>query len=91
MDRALKGEKPYLNLAFQPAIGAPDTLADALGDWESRAMDGAGEFRSWSVRWRGRVVTESAGGGNGIVGVAISETRGSAVRHEVDLVFLTGA
>ena len=27
----------YINLAFAPCIGAPDSLSDALGDWKSAA------------------------------------------------------
>jgi hypothetical protein len=27
-------ERPYLNLAIEPCLGAPDALSDALGDWK---------------------------------------------------------
>jgi hypothetical protein len=52
----LKGEKPYLNLAFQPCVGAPDTLSDALGDWKRAQWLEPGEIRSWSLTWTGRRV-----------------------------------
>lgn len=52
----LKGEKPYLNMAFQPCIGAPDTLSDALGDWKRAHWLEPGEVRSWELRWHGRRV-----------------------------------
>jgi galactose mutarotase-like enzyme len=43
--------EPYMNLALQPAIGAPDTLVDALGDWKSVAWLDPGETRRWAFRW----------------------------------------
>jgi galactose mutarotase-like enzyme len=49
-----KKEAPYLNLAFEPCIGAPDTLSDALGDWKRAQWLEPGEVRSWSLTWRGR-------------------------------------
>ena len=44
---------PYYNLAFEPSIGAPDTLSDALGAWESAHWLEAGETRRWAVTWTG--------------------------------------
>ncbi|MDQ6887463.1 MAG: hypothetical protein M3068_09230 [Gemmatimonadota bacterium] len=46
-----RGKKRYLNLAFEPCIGAPDTLSDALGDWKSAHWIAAGETRSWTLTW----------------------------------------
>lgn len=46
---------PYHNLGFEPAIGAPDTLSDALGAWESAQWLEPGETRRWSVSWSGGV------------------------------------
>ncbi|MGI8496769.1 MAG: hypothetical protein ACR2OG_04190 [Gemmatimonadaceae bacterium] len=43
--------KRYLNLAFEPCIGAPDTLSDALGDWGSAHWLASGETRSWTLSW----------------------------------------
>ncbi len=49
-------ERPYLNLAFEPCIGAPDTLTDALGDWKRAHWLEPGQVCSWSVTWRARAV-----------------------------------
>jgi len=46
--------KPYLNLALGPCIGAPDSLADALGEWRGAHWLAPGETRSWAVTWRTR-------------------------------------
>lgn len=51
-----KRERPYLNLAIEPCLGAPDSLADALGDWKRAQWLEPGEVRSWSVTWRARRV-----------------------------------
>lgn len=47
------GGRPYRNLAFEPCIGAPDSLADALGPWNSAAWLAPGETRRWTLVWRG--------------------------------------
>jgi galactose mutarotase-like enzyme len=47
-----EGGAPYGNLAFEPCIGAPDPLSDALGDWDSAAWLGPREMRRWSLVWR---------------------------------------
>lgn len=49
-------EAPYLNLAFAPCIGAPDSLSDSLGDWKSAAWVDPGSERRWSVTWTARKV-----------------------------------
>lgn len=51
-----RDEAPYLNLAVEPAIGAPDTLADALGDWRGAAWLDPGAERRWHLTLEGRVV-----------------------------------
>jgi galactose mutarotase-like enzyme len=52
-------EKPYRNLAFEPCIGAPDTLHDALGAWNRAHWLEPGQTRRWSLRWSAkRVVPE---------------------------------
>jgi hypothetical protein len=51
-----KRERPYVNLAFEPCIGAPDTLSDALGDWKKAQWLDPGQVRSWSVTWRAEPV-----------------------------------
>lgn len=45
--------EPYRNLAFEPAIGAPDTLCDALGAWEGAHWLEPGETRRWTITWSG--------------------------------------
>jgi hypothetical protein len=42
-----------LNLSLQPAIGAPDTLVEALGDWKSAAW--LDPERRWSFRLTRRI------------------------------------
>ena len=46
------GGRPYRNLAFEPCIGAPDSLADALGRWDAAAWLAPGETRRWTLAWR---------------------------------------
>jgi hypothetical protein len=55
-------EDPYLNLAFEPCIGAPDTLSEALGDWKSAAWLEVGEERRWSLHWSARRVEPDSAG-----------------------------
>lgn len=43
--------RPYRNLGFEPCIGAPDSLANALGGWESAAWLAPGESRTWTLVW----------------------------------------
>jgi galactose mutarotase-like enzyme len=45
--------RPYRNLAFEPCIGAADSLARALGDWSSAAWLAPGETREWTLTWSG--------------------------------------
>lgn len=46
------GAAPYRNLAFEPCIGAPDSLARALGsDWRSAAWLEPGAVRRWTLVW----------------------------------------
>ncbi|MFN2398884.1 MAG: hypothetical protein ABR543_09650 [Gemmatimonadaceae bacterium] len=45
--------RPYSNIAFEPCIGAPDTLSDALGAWNSAHWIEPGDTRRWSLTWRG--------------------------------------
>jgi galactose mutarotase-like enzyme len=47
-------------VAIEPGIGAPDSLAEAMGAWRSAAWLEAGETREWSVGWRG-----TSNGGSG--------------------------
>jgi galactose mutarotase-like enzyme len=46
------GGEPYYNLAFEPCIGAPDTLSDALGEWDAAHWLEPGETREWNLTWR---------------------------------------
>lgn len=45
--------RSYSNLAFEPCIGAPDTLSDALGGWRRAQWLAAGETREWALTWTG--------------------------------------
>lgn len=45
-----RDEPPYENLSLQPALAAPDTLNEALGDWRSAAWVEAGAERRWGFR-----------------------------------------
>ena len=49
----VKGRKPDSNIAFGPAIGAPDTLDEALGAWKSAHWIEPRASYRWSLRWRG--------------------------------------
>ncbi len=42
-----------LLIGIEPSIGAPDSLADALGSWQRAHWLDAGETRQWSLAWRG--------------------------------------
>jgi len=53
---------PYHNLAFEPAIGAPDTLSDALGAWDSAHWIEAGQSRQWTVTWSGEPPSDESAG-----------------------------
>lgn len=41
------------NIALGPSIGAPESLADALGSWNRAHWLEGGETREWSLTWRG--------------------------------------
>lgn len=58
-------EDPYLNLTFAPAIGAPDSLSDALGDWKSAEWLEPGLERRWSLVWSARRVRAEEDGSSG--------------------------
>lgn len=45
--------RPYRNLAFEPCIGAADSLAKSLGPWNSAAWLAPGETREWELTWSG--------------------------------------
>lgn len=45
--------KSYYNLAFEPCIGAPDSLTEALGQWRSASWLEPGQTREWTLTWRG--------------------------------------
>jgi galactose mutarotase-like enzyme len=47
-----KRVKPYSNFAFEPCIGAPDTLEEALGSWKGAHWLDSGKPRRWQLRWR---------------------------------------
>lgn len=47
---------PYRNLGFEPAIGAPDSLSEALGAWDRAHWLDSGETRRWTITWSGDTV-----------------------------------
>jgi galactose mutarotase-like enzyme len=51
-----RDEEPYLNLAFEPCTGAPDTLSEALGDWNAATWLDPGQTRRWTLEWSVRTV-----------------------------------
>lgn len=44
---------PPIHLRVAPGIGAPDSLADALGGWRDAAWVAPGETRQWTVSFSG--------------------------------------
>ena len=44
--------RPYLNLGLEPAIGAPDSLEEAVRDWKTAQTLDPGEERSWGLQVR---------------------------------------
>jgi galactose mutarotase-like enzyme len=55
--------KPDHHLALEPCIGAPDSLADALGPWQAAHWLEAGETREWMLTWRAVPVGRRSMGG----------------------------
>jgi galactose mutarotase-like enzyme len=49
-----KRQGGYLNFAFEPCIGAPDSLTEALGDWKRAQWLEPGQVRTWSTTWSAR-------------------------------------
>ena len=43
----------YSNFGFEPCIGAPDTLSDALGGWRRAHWLAPRETRAWTLTWTG--------------------------------------
>jgi galactose mutarotase-like enzyme len=58
-------ERAAPHLALEPAIGAPDALSDALGDWKRAQWLEPAEVRTWSVTWRARRVPDEELAGDG--------------------------
>lgn len=46
------GRQAYSNLALEPAIGAPDSLDEAVRDWKTAPTLEPGEGRSWGLEVR---------------------------------------
>lgn len=55
-----KKPEPYQNLGFEPAIGAGDTLSDALGGWNGAHWIEAGATKRWMVTWTGERAADDA-------------------------------
>jgi galactose mutarotase-like enzyme len=47
-----RGHGGFHHVALEPATGAPDSLADAVGKWGQFATVAAGATARWAVRWR---------------------------------------
>jgi len=47
-----KAVKPYSNVGFEPCNGAPDTLSDAVGSWDSASWLDPDATARWSMTWR---------------------------------------
>lgn len=45
-------------IALQPGIGAPDSLAEAMGSWQSARTLAPGERLRWKVQWRARRIED---------------------------------
>lgn len=48
-----KKPAPYFNLGFEPSVGAPGMLSDAIGAWDAAQWLEAGATRAWTVTWTG--------------------------------------
>ena len=46
------GRRPYSNLGLEPAIGAPDSLEEAVRDWKTAQTLEPGGVRSWELELR---------------------------------------
>jgi galactose mutarotase-like enzyme len=46
------GRRPYCNLGLEPAIGAPDSLEQAVREWKTAQVLAPGEERSWALEVR---------------------------------------
>ena len=49
--------RAYSNVGFEPCIGAPDTLSDALGGWRRAHWLEPGQKREWTLTWTGRAAS----------------------------------
>ncbi|HEX6668003.1 MAG TPA: hypothetical protein VF061_00510 [Gemmatimonadales bacterium] len=49
---APEGRRPYCNLGLEPAIGAPDSLEEAVRDWKTARTLEAGEEQGWALEVR---------------------------------------
>ena len=47
-----RGVRPFANLGLGPCVGAPDSLAAALGDWDATHWLDVGASRAWELTWR---------------------------------------
>ena len=46
-----KRKRGYVNLGFEPCIGMPDTVTEALTSWNAAHWLEPGERRSWTLTW----------------------------------------
>jgi galactose mutarotase-like enzyme len=50
--RSFRRGKACMTVGIGPCLGAPDSLADALGEWRGAQWLAPGETRSWALTWR---------------------------------------
>lgn len=48
-----KKPAPYFNLGFEPSVGAPGMLSEAIGAWDAAQWLEVGATRRWVVTWTG--------------------------------------
>jgi galactose mutarotase-like enzyme len=48
-----KKSKPYSTVSFEPSLGAPDALSEAIGAWDAAQWVEPGGVVQWTMTWRG--------------------------------------
>jgi hypothetical protein len=56
----LKRQRTYSTLTIGPCLGAPESLADALGAWETARWIEPGATARWTMTWRGTAAVPGA-------------------------------
>ncbi len=54
-----RAPRPYANIGIAPCLGAPDSLSEAIGSWDSASWVEPGATRHWSMTWRAaQIITQ---------------------------------